>query len=92
MSEHKQGIFPGFTKRYGVKTLVYYEFHTSMDDAITREKRIKEWQRAWKIRLILSVNPQWLDLFDEATNRCSTCRMISSEPVDACRGSRPAPG
>ena len=68
MSEHKQGIFPGFTKRYGVKTLVYYEFHTSMDDAITREKRIKEWQRAWKIRLILSVNPQWLDLFDEATN------------------------
>ena len=68
MSEHKQGIFPGFTKRYGVKTLVYYEFHTSVDDAITREKRIKEWQRAWKIRLILSVNPQWLDLFDEATN------------------------
>ena len=68
MSEHKQGIFPGFTKRYGVKTLVYYEFHTSMDDAITREKGIKEWQRAWKIRLILSVNPQWLDLFDEATN------------------------
>ena len=39
-----------------------------MDEAITREKRIKEWQRAWKIRLILSANPEWLDLYDEATN------------------------
>jgi putative endonuclease len=68
MSEHKQGIFPGFTKRYGVKMLVYYEFHIGIDEAITREKRIKEWQRAWKIRLILSVNPQWLDLFDEPNN------------------------
>jgi putative endonuclease len=68
MSEHKQGVFPGFTKRYGVKMLVYYEFHTSMDEAITREKRIKEWQRAWKVRLILSVNSQWLDRYDEATN------------------------
>jgi putative endonuclease len=68
MSEHKQGIFTGFTKRYDVKMLVYYEFNIGMDEAITREKRIKEWRRAWKIRLILSVNPQWLDLFDEPTN------------------------
>jgi putative endonuclease len=68
MSEHRQGIFPGFTKRYGVKMLVYYEFHNSMDEAIKREKRIKEWKRAWKIRLILSANPEWLDLYDEANN------------------------
>ena len=68
MSEHKQGIFAGFTKKYGVKTLVYYEFHNSMDEAITREKRIKEWRRAWKIRLILSANPIWLDLYDEPNN------------------------
>jgi putative endonuclease len=68
MSEHKQGLFEGFTKKYGIKTLVYYEFFDSMDEAIMREKRIKEWQRAWKIRLIRDNNPEWADLFDLSTN------------------------
>jgi putative endonuclease len=68
MGEHKQGLFPGFTKRYGIKTLVWYEFHDSMEQAIRREKQIKEWRRAWKVRLIMTKNPQWLDLFNDATN------------------------
>jgi putative endonuclease len=64
MSEHKQGLVRGFTKRYGVTMLVYYEMHETMDSAIKREKQLKEWQRAWKIRLIEGMNPAWLDLFD----------------------------
>jgi putative endonuclease len=63
--EHREGIVPGFTKRYGVKTLVYYELHATMDAAITREKQIKEWQRAWKLALIEERNPDWSDLYGE---------------------------
>jgi putative endonuclease len=62
---HKQDIIEGFTKRYGVRRLVYYEMHVTMDDAIRREKRLKKWNRAWKIRLIEEMNPEWRDLFDE---------------------------
>jgi putative endonuclease len=62
---HKQDIIEGFTKRYGVHRLVYYEMHDTMDVAIQREKRVKKWNRAWKIRLIESMNPGWKDLFDE---------------------------
>ena len=62
---HKQDLIEGFTKRYGVHRLVYYEMHETMDDAIRREKRLKKWNRAWKIRLIESMNPEWDDLFDE---------------------------
>jgi putative endonuclease len=64
MSDHVQGLLEGFTKRYNVKLLVYYEMHDSMAAAIQREKQIKNWKRAWKIRLILGFNPQWSDLFD----------------------------
>jgi putative endonuclease len=63
--EHREGVADGFTKRYGVKTLVYYELHGSMEAAILREKQIKEWKRAWKVRLIESLNPSWRDLFDD---------------------------
>jgi putative endonuclease len=62
--EHKTGIIPGFTGRYGVRTLVHAEFHTTMEDAILREKRLKKWNRAWKIELIESGNPQWRDLYE----------------------------
>jgi putative endonuclease len=62
---HKQDLIEGFSKRYGVHRLVYYEIHRMMEDAILREKRIKKWNRAWKIRLIESMNPEWNDLFDE---------------------------
>jgi putative endonuclease len=63
--EHREGIIEGFTKRYGVKLLVYYEMHETMEAAIRREKQIKEWKRAWKIRLIESMNPAWRDLYEE---------------------------
>ena len=66
MAEHKQGLIEGFTNKYGVRLLVYYETHESMEAAILREKRLKEWQRAWKLRQIENMNPEWIDLFDEA--------------------------
>jgi putative endonuclease len=56
-------VIDGFTKEYGVKTLVWYEMHDNVESAITREKRLKKWNRAWKIRLIEEKNPQWEDLF-----------------------------
>ncbi len=63
--EHKSETAAGFTKTYGVKTLVYFEMHDAMDAAILREKQLKKWRRAWKLRLIEGQNPNWLDLFDE---------------------------
>jgi putative endonuclease len=65
--EHRQGLVPGFTKRYGVKMLVYYEQHDTALAAIQREKNIKHWPREWKIDLIISMNPDWRDLYDEIT-------------------------
>ena len=65
--EHRQGLVPGFAKRYGVKRLVYYEQHDSALAAIQREKNIKHWPREWKIDLIISMNPNWRDLYDEIT-------------------------
>ena len=63
--EHKADVIEGFTKRYGLHTLVYAEFHTTMAEAILREKRIKNWRRARKIMLIEQSNPAWRDLSDE---------------------------
>jgi len=63
--EHKQGLVEGFTKRYGVKDLVYYEVHESSESAITREKQIKKWDRAWKIQLIEKGNPNWDELYEK---------------------------
>ena len=65
--QHKNEWFEGFTKTYGVKRLVWYELHEDPEAAILREKRIKEWQRAWKIRLIEERNPHWRDLYPELT-------------------------
>ncbi|MDO5693369.1 MAG: GIY-YIG nuclease family protein [Pseudomonadota bacterium] len=62
--QHRQGLVEGFTQRYGVHALVWFELHATMLDAITREKHIKEWKRAWKVRLIEAANPRWLDLYD----------------------------
>jgi len=67
VNEHRDGTLPGFTKRYGVKTLVYFEEHGDIDVAIQREKRIKRWQRAWKISLIEQDNPSWRDLWSDLT-------------------------
>jgi putative endonuclease len=60
--EHKQALLEGFTKQYGTKDLVWFEAHESAYAAITREKQIKQWNRAWKIRAIEATNPYWNDL------------------------------
>ncbi|CAN5894270.1 GIY-YIG nuclease family protein [soil metagenome] len=62
--QHREGRTPGFTQAYGVKRLVWYGTFSSIHDAITMEKRIKRWHRAWKIDLIETMNPQWLDLYE----------------------------
>ncbi len=62
--QHKNDVFEGFTKKYGVHLLVYYEQHEDMENAIIREKRLKKWNREWKIRLIEENNPNWNDLYD----------------------------
>jgi putative endonuclease len=63
--QHREGLIDGFTKRYGLKMLVYYEQHDDIRTAIAREKAIKHWARAWKVRLIHGMNPEWKDLYDE---------------------------
>jgi putative endonuclease len=62
--QHREGRIAGFTKRYGLKMLVYYEVFDDVRDAIQREKMIKHWPRAWKVRLIHQMNPAWHDLYD----------------------------
>jgi putative endonuclease len=62
--EHKSDIIEGFTKRYGVHRLVWYELHETMQSAIEREKRIKRWRRRWKLELIERLNPDWVDLYE----------------------------
>ena len=63
VTEHKEGLIDGFTKHYGLHSLVYAERHEDMLSAIQREKNIKHWPRAWKVRLIHRDNPDWVDLF-----------------------------
>ena len=65
MYEHREGLAPGFTKRYGVKMLVFYEEHATAEAAIQREKNIKHWPRSWKIALIETCNPIWADLAEQ---------------------------
>ena len=65
--EHRQGVVDGFTKDYGVAMLVWYESHDNAESAITREKQLKKWNRAWKVRLIEEVNPYWNDLYPNLT-------------------------
>ena len=62
--EHREGVVDGFTKKYGVKKLVWYEIHDNPESAITREKELKRWNRAWKLELIENRNPEWKDLFN----------------------------
>ena len=63
--EHKHHAVEGFTKKYKVEMLVWYEVHETMESAITREKAIKNWKRAWKIHVIETMNPQWRDLYSD---------------------------
>jgi len=62
--DHRRGMGSDFTRRYGLHRLVYVEAHATMPLAIAREKRLKTWNRAWKVRLINQDNPEWEDLFE----------------------------
>jgi putative endonuclease len=66
--EHRTGAVAGFTKQYGVHRLVYFEQHTDVEAAIQREKRLKTWNRAWKVRLIETLNPSWDDLYPQISS------------------------
>jgi putative endonuclease len=63
--QHKNNIIEGFSQKYNVKILVFYEVHDNSESAIIREKQIKKWRRAWKLQLIEKMNPQWRDLYEE---------------------------
>ena len=63
--QHKEYLTTGFTQRYHVHMLVYFEEHSDVRDAIKREKQLKKWNREWKIRLIEKVNPEWKDLYND---------------------------
>ena len=84
MAEHDHGLIDGFSKRYGVKTLVYYELHETCDAAIKREKLLKRWNRVWKVRLTEQMNPEWRNLYDASTGEIAfgpaEVERLSSEP------------
>ena len=65
VDQHKNNLVEGFTAKYGVHQLVYYEQYHNVNDAISREKQLKKWARQWKLELIEKENPEWRDLFDE---------------------------
>jgi putative endonuclease len=67
VDEHKNNLIPGFTSKYSVHNLVYYERYTDIYDAIAREKRMKKWKRTWKMELIEKSNPDWKDLYNNLT-------------------------
>jgi putative endonuclease len=81
--EHREGQVAGFTKRYGIKLLVYFERHGAIDEAIAREKVLKRWRRDWKISLIERDNPRWQDLLPGLTGS-----RVSGAPLRAA----PRPG
>ncbi len=62
--EHKHRMVEGFTKKYSIHKLVWYEIHASIESAINREKQIKKWKREWKLKLIEKENPNWIDLYE----------------------------
>ncbi|WP_226468729.1 GIY-YIG nuclease family protein [Luteimonas panaciterrae] len=63
--QHREHLVDGFTKRYNVTTLVWYELHGTMESALLREKQLKKWNREWKLRLVQEANPEWRDLWGE---------------------------
>jgi putative endonuclease len=65
--QHRESFVEGFTRRYRVHSLVWYELHDTMESAILREKRLKSWRRSWKMELIEATNPYWHDLYDTLT-------------------------
>jgi putative endonuclease len=83
--EHKAKALPGFTARYGLERLVWFEVHDDVEAAILREKDIKKWRRAWKIRLIEESNPDWRDLYDSLAACAIAALRMSSDSAPAVR-------
>ncbi|HBP26500.1 MAG TPA: GIY-YIG nuclease [Alphaproteobacteria bacterium] len=71
--QHKHKEIPGFTSKYGVDKLVYYEWHDSLQEMVLRERQLKEWRRNWKIRLVVQRNPDWRDLYTDILNASGYC-------------------
>ena len=65
VAQHREKALPGFTAKFGVSRLVWFEEHDSRETAFTRERQIKKWYRAWKLRTIEAANPEWRDLYDD---------------------------
>jgi len=84
--EHRDGLIPGFTRRYGVKYLVWYENHARIADAIQREKNMKRWLRRWKLELIEKSNPEWRDLYSDMLTELDLLRRRSDAMVGWLRG------
>ena len=78
--EHREHVVDGFTRQYGVVRLVWYEPHPTMESAILREKRIKQWNRAWKVRMIDAFNPSWRDLWVDVTDQAPRADVHGSPP------------
>ena len=97
MAQHTQTLLPGFSARYGVTRLVYYEHFATMPEAIAREKQLKDWRRAWKLRLIEQMNPEWQNLFNAETGEIafgsvdaanSTSELVPDTDLDGSPPSR----
>jgi putative endonuclease len=76
--QHREHQAEGFTSRYGVTRLVWYEMHDTMGSAIEREKRIKKWNRAWKVEMIDAMNPSWRDLWPDITGQIPKATSMDS--------------
>ena len=79
--QHREHAVEGFTARHEVDTLVWYELHESMESAIPREKQMKKWNRAWKVRLIDVMNPSWRDLRPDVTDRIPRSKVHGFPPA-----------
>jgi putative endonuclease len=91
VAEHRLGEVPGFTRTYGVKTLVWFEAHSDVEAAILREKRIKGWNRAWKIAMIEAGNIGWRDLAEEWLGPLVTVMPASAVVIPASKSVIPVP-
>ncbi len=88
--QHREGLAEGFTKEHGVKILVWYELHETMESAISKEKAMKKWLRAWKLKTIEKTNPEWKDLWLEITG-AEPQIVIPAPPAKPARPAIPAP-
>jgi putative endonuclease len=77
--EHKEGLIDGFTKKYNVDRLVYYEVHPASESAVKRERQLKNWHRQWKINLIEEKNKQWKDLYEDISDPYKILYSINKE-------------